>query len=177
MSKISIYLSLLIIIFATLLYGSKWRFLGQKEAQRSFHFEIPQIPAISQTLPSKSSIGNFSVWGLKPPQDHAFLARQTQNQQIEEDYIYKKINGIPSICKPNNENYRWAFYGILIKNKRLFAIFYNPALKKIKLVGRKESIDKGLIIKQISNDQVCVQNQAGKVFTLKIFTITQKETS
>ena len=75
-----------------------------------------------------------------------------------------------------NENYRWEFYGTVLRSGHLLAIFYNPALKKNKteVVKRGGLIDINLRIKQLSNNKVTIEYDTESSFILKIFNIDEK---
>ena len=175
MPKLSFLISILIVLACSFHYGMAWRAFGRQQTESSYKFEVPEIPRITRDIPKNITLGNFSVWGLSSP---ALPASETSitKESIPDmglgkaaRFVYKTIGGIPSLCKVGSKDYRWEFYGTLQKEAGFFAVFYNPALKKVKLVRKGETLDNGLIAVQLSTSQIKVKSGSKGEFLLKIF--------
>jgi len=169
--KKSIYISAAVAIAMSIFYFYQFAEINKSVNEKQFSFDIPKIVTIKRVFP-KESLSEYSyVWGRGslPGLASASNATAPLKKPLLKGYIYKKINGVPSICKVTTTSYRWEFYGVSYKDSTLWAIFYNPALKKVKVLNADKQLDKGLIIEKINPDGVTVA-YGKKTFTLKIFT-------
>ncbi len=171
MKKNSFYASLFIVIITFSIYFYKFTKINKSLNENRFTFNIPKITLIKTgDLKNNYLIDNSYVWGSVSAGQIISQGNHTAKGvlKILSGYVYKKIQGIPSICKTTNINYRWELYGIAYKNNSLLAIFYNPYTNKVKLLGKNNALDKDLIIEKIGFDNVYVKYKQ-KVFILKIF--------
>ncbi len=175
MKKIN-YLFVVVFIFLAASYAVRLLSIKDVDKNGQFSFNIPKISSIKQRLADKTDIGNFFVWGMSRQAGNVpFAALGNATGKIG-GYSYKEFNNIPAIYRVKDENYRWEFYGTVMNNGRLFAVFYNPSLKKGKtrVVGKGEDIDTNLRIQQLSNDEVIVKYDKKDSFILKTFNINMK---
>ncbi|WP_457643476.1 hypothetical protein [Persephonella sp.] len=162
-------------------YFSEFRSINRSVAKREFSFSIPEVPVIKVDLKAqkKSSISDFGLWNIN--QKGIVLSQKTSKEMekilSKKGFVVKNIGGVLSICSVVDDKYRWEFYGIVYKNGRLLAVFYNPSLKKKRqrVVGKSERLDNGLFVKDIGADNVTVVCCGGKkVFKLSMFSVEKK---
>ncbi len=177
MSKKSLYISAVVAISMSIFYFFQFINISSKTNEKQFSFDMPKIMVIKTTYPKTNLLQYSYIWG-KNQMSSGFLSSSTTlantKKTFNSGYVYKKINGIPSICSASDNSYRWEFYGIGYKNGKLWAIFYNPSIKKAKALSVNKQLDKGLIIKKISSDEVSIE-YGKKTFVLKIFEFTKKK--
>ena len=173
MSKKRLYVYIAIAIIVAIIYSFKFSSISRNVNEKQFSFDIPKIPLIKTYIPKSDSIGRLDVWSTK--QISAGLANGKISKNLPGgDYACKKENGIFTIYKLSNKNYRWEFYGISCKDNSTAAVFYNPELKLMKVVQKNKQLDNGLIIKKIDRNEVNVEYKSG-VFNLKIFDFSKGE--
>ncbi len=178
MNKKNLYVSVFIALTMLGFYSYKFIEINKSAKENKFNFNIPKIVIIN-TKHIKTNLTKYAyVWGKntnnKLNKKNHLKKSLNPNKLKNSSYIYKKINGVPSICMKSNIDYRWEFYGTSFKNGQYFAIFYNPAIKKISSLSKNKQLDKGLIIKKISANEVVVKHKKD-VFNLRIFYFDKKQ--
>ncbi len=175
-TKKSVYISAVVAIAMLIFYFYQFTKINRSVNEKQFGFDIPKIAVIKRVFP-KGGLSEYSyVWGRGSLSGSAYMSNRAANLKklSQKGYIYKKINGVPSICSAANNSYRWEFYGITYKNNNLWAVFYNPSLKKVKVLSSDKQLDNGLIIEKINLDGVVVA-YGKKTFILKIFTFNSQK--
>ncbi len=175
-AKRSVYISAVVAIAMSIFYFYQFTKINRSVNEKQFSFDMPKITAIKRVFP-KGGLSEYSyVWGRGGLTGSTSMSSgaATLTKLSQKGYIYKKINGVPSICSASNNSYRWEFYGVTYKNDNLRAVFYNPALKKVKVLSSDKQLDNDLIIEKINPDGVIVE-YGKKTFILKIFTFNSQK--
>jgi len=151
-----------------------------KPEKQKININIPEIPTLKAEKIQSSVIGEPKIWDLKYVKNIAILnkkIKQFENKCIT--YFFKKRGKIYTIELSTGKNLK--FFGITEKENKKYAIFYDKSKKnkKVFLVKEGEKIDKFLILKKITNNNVVLENISNckqkQIITLEILSVDIKK--
>ena len=172
LNKVTLYISVFVIILVTAFYIRNFLEINSKVEESQFQFDLPKITVIRNCECKGDLMRYVHVWTDYSSASVAYNAgKNRKGSSVEKEkviYIFKEIKNIPAICKKNDKDYRWEFYGTVYERSSFKGIFYNPKLKKIVIIPSGYDLDYKLKLKSVDKDSAVVVYD-NNTFNLKIF--------
>ena len=172
--KYSIWISFFLMVIILIYYIISFKSVLLVKQERRFYFKIPKVPSLVKyvSIP-KNGLEHLAigiVWGINALREAASANLTKRNLR----FVFKRFNGKDSVCLISDCSYRWELQGISYVFGDYSAFFYNPKLKKSKLVISGELLDSNLKVLKVSDEKVMLEFKLDNIsytFTLKIFDI------
>ena len=127
-------------------------------------------PSLRVGAPERSAISRLEVWGLKPLAPQGNLP--SLKDMFKPFYTLNRNGRFESIQRSDRPAEQWQFQGVLLRGGVMRALFYNPALKKLKNLGHGELVDDRLVIRAIGSSNVTLEvlgEKKPRKFDLRLF--------
>ncbi len=172
--KLVISLTVVLVLVYYLYTDYRSRIDSIRSVSSSFKISTLNIPEIKTKLEHTGALSTYSIWDL----DLKKLGKEkpvTEEGEVFYQYEVKKFGKNEAVVRVGDEdkNNRWELQGIVKKNSKVMAVFYNPSKKKIKLVSKGEVLEDSLTVEEIEPNLIVVKYPKSKneyeTLKLKVF--------
>ncbi len=176
MNKLSVYLSIVIVLILSISFFFKVEKLNSIRSIGKFNFQIPVIKPLKREIPKGTDyVGLPSVWGFKSNNivngdvvSKNGMVAKSEKRRANFVYLKKRINGIPALCKKGFKSSCILFFGLVFKKDKSYVILYNTETKRIGLFSSNEAIVDNLTIFKILSNKIKVKSTKG-TFLINLF--------
>jgi len=123
---------------------------------------LPEIPPLEIETVKKYYFDDAELWNIKPEEIKTQLGVVEKENKLSKNCINYSIEKIGKIYEINNTFGKvFQFFGIVERNGKKFAVFYDKTKKenKILLVKEGQKIDRHLILKKITENSIIIDNK------------------